>query len=102
MNKLITLLSLFLFVIAPAISAPNNDNLTLTTDSSHISEYCSDVMSCTESAHQCCVSHTFTSFYFEEVSNITAVGISHRTAYLQHEQPVLLGVQSVFYRPPIL
>jgi uncharacterized membrane protein YciS (DUF1049 family) len=102
MNKLITLLSLFLFVIAPTISAQNNDKLTFTTASSHTSEYCSDVMSCTESAHQCCVIHTLVSSYFEEVSNITAVGVSHRTAYLQHEQPILLGVQSVFYRPPIL
>ena len=100
MNKFIVLLSLFLFVFAPVISGQNSNNLTSTIDAIHCSQYCEHTINCTK-AYQSCVSHTFMFFTVEEPTNMTRVGFSKRSAYIEHNQPILAGVKTVFYRPPI-
>ena len=102
MNKLITVLSLVLFLFAPTIAAQNSSREAIIDRSAHYSEFCLDEMNCTQATHQCCVSHTFVSFYFLERVELIRFSPVQRSAYIQYNVPLLKGVKRPFYRPPIL
>ena len=102
MNKLITVLSLILFLFAPAISAQNSSREPLIDRSAHFSESCLDEMNCAQAPHQCCISHVFVSFYFSEGTELIRFSPVQRSAYIQYDMLLLSGVTRPFYRPPIL
>lgn len=96
------ILSLALFLLAPSISAKNSNDGRAMESLSHINETCADTMSCIQATHQCCVNNVSFSVYFDTLPIRGNFSISQRVSYLQYSLPILSGVQSDFYRPPIL
>ncbi|MCP4324306.1 MAG: hypothetical protein GY951_12490 [Psychromonas sp.] len=99
MKKLITILSLLLFVLTPVVSA-HNERIT-GVGVTH-SMLCSETMDCATTIQQCCVGGFSPSFYINTEQVFAYFTIPQRVAYIQYKQQPLHGTYKPLYRPPIV
>ncbi|WP_022941167.1 hypothetical protein [Psychromonas hadalis] len=98
MKRILTLLSLLLFLLAPTLSFADR----ATESSSYSVERCIGEMSCASSAQKCCSSAFVSSFLVQENQPLSAFLSFQKIDYFQYDQQPLLGEHAALYRPPIV
>jgi len=99
MKKIITILSLLLFMLTPMASGQNSAVAESTLAHAML---CSEGMDCATAPQSCCAASFTSSFILVRQTQLVDFIIAQRVAYINYQQLPLLGTYKVVYRPPIV